>query len=89
MANHKSALKRARQNIKRNLRNNSLTSALRTALKAFSKKIESKDVKNGQEDLSKVHQSIDKAVSKGILHKNAAARKKSRAALALKKVGAA
>jgi small subunit ribosomal protein S20 len=89
MIRHKSAVKRARQNLKRRARNRAATSALRTVLKSFQAKIESKDLAGAEKDLPLVHKAIDRAVTKGILHRNAAARRKSRSALAVRKTGAA
>ena len=74
MANHKSALKRARQNEIRRLRNKSLKSKIKT----LDKKVRSaKDAGEGTvEDLYKVAQSaIHKAAKKKVIHKNTAARK--------------
>jgi small subunit ribosomal protein S20 len=89
MANHKSALKRARQTVRRNERNRALRSALRTELKKFRAKLAAKDVAPGEQDLRAVHSAIDRAVTKGLLHRNTAARGKSRMAQALKKASAA
>jgi len=89
MANHKSALKRARQNIKRNARNRHLRSTLRTELKSYRTLLGSKDVEGAQTGYSNIQKVIDKAVTKGILHANAAARYKSRLASALAKLKAA
>ena len=89
MANHKSALKRVRQNIKRNLRNRKLRSAFRTAVKAFNTALASKDFESAEKNLPQLHKTIDMAVTKGIIHKNQAARRKSRLTLALQKSRAA
>jgi small subunit ribosomal protein S20 len=89
MATHKSALKRARQTARRNARNRALRSALRTVMKRFRARLEEKDLATAQKELPSVHRAIDKAVTKGILHRNTAARNKSRMALALRKAGAA
>jgi small subunit ribosomal protein S20 len=86
---HKSALKRARQNERRNARNRSLRSALRTVIKSFRAKVAAKDMQGAEQELPKVHQAIDKAVTKGVLHRNTASRGKSRAVAALKRAGAA
>lgn len=86
---HKSALKRARQNARRNERNRSLRSALRNVIKKFRAKIAAKDVAGAQQELPLLHKAIDKAVTKGLLHRNTASRGKSRASAALKRAGAA
>ncbi len=85
MANHKQALKRARQNSKRNARNRALRSALRTTIKRYRALLASSDWEAAQAALPGLHKAIDKAVTKGILHRNAAARHKSRLAGALNK----
>ena len=86
MANIKSAKKRvliAEANRQRNV-------AFKTSIKTAAKKAlalatgEDKEALNAA--ISKVYQLCDKAVSKGILHKNTAARKKSRLVLAIKKL---
>jgi small subunit ribosomal protein S20 len=89
MATHKSAIKRAAQNIKRNARNRAVRSALRTTLKKFRTLLEAKDAAGAEGAFVRVQQTIDKARTKGVLHKNTAARYKSRLAAALKKVKAA
>lgn len=78
MANHKSARKRVRQNQKRNEINRSNRSKLRTGIKKLRAAIGHSD-KTGAEDLLNPTVSIiDKAVGKGLIHKNTAARYKSR-----------
>lgn len=89
MAIHKSALKRARQTARRNERNRALRSALRTVIKKFRALLAAKDVSGAEEALPGVHRAIDKAVTKGVLHRNTGARSKSRMTQALKKAGAA
>lgn len=78
MANSPQARKRARQNITRNLRNRSYRSTIRTSIKSLLKMIQSGD----KENVSKAYQSatsaIDKGASRGLMHKNNAARLKSR-----------
>lgn len=87
MANHKSALKRNRQNIKRNLRNSALRSAFRTELKKFMVLVEEKNSELSKQ-LPHIHKVIDKACTKGILTKNAASRKKSRLTILVNKASA-
>ena len=88
MANIKSAKKRvliAEANRQRNVAfKNSIKTAVKKALELASG--EDKEALNAA--LSKVYQLCDKAVVKGILHKNTAARKKSRLTLAIKKISA-
>ena len=78
MANHKSAEKRVRQNTKRNEINRSNRSALRTSIKKLRAAVASHDKTASTELLTPTISLIDKAVNKGILHKNTAARHKSR-----------
>lgn len=89
MANHPSARKRARQTVRRNARNRALRSTLRTTLKQFRSQVRAKDVEGAETALPQVYKAIDKAVTKGVIHRNAAARHKSRAAAALKRSRAA
>jgi small subunit ribosomal protein S20 len=78
MANHFSALKRARQTQKRTEDNRANTSQLRTALRKLRTTIQSGDAKQAQAAFGATVSVIDKAVKKGTIHKNTAARYKSR-----------
>ena len=78
MANHKSAEKRVRQNAKRNEINRSNRSKLRTSIKKLRTSVASHDKSGSVELLNPTVSLIDKAVNKGIIHKNTAARYKSR-----------
>ncbi len=78
MANHKSAKKRVRQNTKRNEINRSNRSKLRTQIKSLRSALSTGDKKQSGELLSPTVSLIDKAVNKGLIHKNTAARHKSR-----------
>ena len=78
MAHHKSAKKRIRQDAKKRLRNRHIRSTLRTAIKNITQKIEEKDAEGSKELLTKTTSIIDKAVTKGVIHKNNAARRISR-----------
>ena len=78
MATHKSALKRSKQSKEKRLRNRNVKSNLKTSMKAVSAAIEEKDRKKAQEVLSRVTPVINKAASKGVIHKKNAARKISR-----------
>ncbi|HEX3014771.1 MAG TPA: 30S ribosomal protein S20 [Desulfobacteria bacterium] len=73
----KSAIKRVELGKQRTLRNASIKSALRTSLKRFDEALAT-DSANAKPALINAVRSLDKAVNKGIMHKNAAARKKSR-----------
>jgi SSU ribosomal protein S20P len=81
--NIKSAKKRVKVNAARALRNKALKSALHTAIKKANTAIAT-GAENKDEIVKAAIRTIDKAVSKGILHKNAAARKKSRLVLSSK-----
>jgi small subunit ribosomal protein S20 len=79
MANrHPSAIKRARQNAQRNARNSALRSALRTAVKKVLVAVEQADTAAAQAELPQAVRALGKATTKGIIHKNYAARKISR-----------
>ena len=77
MPNHKSAEKRVRQNERRRVINRSNRSRLRTAVKELRSALE-KDGKGASDLLPTTISELDKAVQKGVLHRNAAARHKSR-----------
>jgi small subunit ribosomal protein S20 len=77
MPNHKSAEKRVRQNERRRVVNRSNRSRLRTAVKELRTALE-EGGKPAADLLPKTVSEIDKAVQKGVLHRNAAARQKSR-----------
>lgn len=78
MANHRSAEKRARQNIKRNAINRSNRGRLRTQIRSLRTALAGSDKSASDERLNPTISVIDKAVNKGIIHKNTAARHKSR-----------
>jgi small subunit ribosomal protein S20 len=87
MPNHKSAIKRVRQTIKRNAINRANRSRLRTQIKKLRKAIASNEATTSNELLNPTVSLIDKMVNKGILHKNAAARHKSRLTAHVNSVG--
>lgn len=78
MATHKSALKRARQNEVRRLRNMAYKSRMKTAIKNVRTAIEEGSVEKAREDLTKAVALIQKTASKGVIHRNKAARQVSR-----------
>ena len=78
MANHKSAEKRVRQNVKRNAINRANRSKLRTQIKKLRAALGQSDKGGSTELLTPTVSLIDKMVNKGIIHKNTAARYKSR-----------
>jgi small subunit ribosomal protein S20 len=78
MANHKSAEKRVRQNVKRNEINRANRSKLRTSIKKLRAAVGGNDKNASTELLGPTVALIDKAVNKGVIHRNTAARYKSR-----------
>ncbi len=78
MANHKSAKKRIRQNVKRRARNRSNRSRLRTQITKLRDALSAGDKKQCEAELQPTISLIDKMVNKRILHRNTAARYKSR-----------
>lgn len=79
MPNIKSAEKRVDITERNKLRNIAIKSSVKTAVKKVYENIKAKaDEKQIQETVNKAYSLIDKAVSKGVMHKNTAARKKSR-----------
>ena len=77
MANIKSQIKRNRQNEGRRLRNKAVKSELKTRIKTAARIAEAHD-ETALEALQLAQQRLDKAAEKGIIHKNQAARRKSR-----------
>ncbi len=86
MANIKSAKKRVLIAEANRQRNVAFKTSIKTALKKALELASGEDKDALDKAVSKVYQLCDKAVSKGILHKNTAARKKSRLVLAIKKL---
>lgn len=78
MATHKSAEKRIRQTEKRRIRNRSIKTHVKTRIKAVLQAVEEKDREKSQDALVSARSVIAKASSKGVFHKNNAARKISR-----------
>lgn len=78
MPNIKSAMKRVKIARERTLKNVSARSALRTAIKRFEEALASANIDNARLALGKAIRALDKAAAKGLIHKNMAARKKSR-----------
>jgi small subunit ribosomal protein S20 len=84
MANIKSARKRARQALERRDHNMSLRTAVRTAIKNVKKAIAGGNKDAAAQTLRDSQRVIDRVVAKGILHRNAGDRHKSRLAHAIK-----
>jgi small subunit ribosomal protein S20 len=88
MANIKSQIKRDRQNEKRRKRNQGVRSSLKTATKRATTAAESGDADAATAALGEASRAYDKAASKGMLHRRAAARHKSRLAKAANRAAA-
>ena len=86
MANIKSAKKRVLIAERNRLRNVSFKTSIKTAVKKVLELAKADDKDALKAAISKAYQLCDKAVSKGILHKNTAARKKSRLTIAVNKI---
>ena len=88
MPNHKSAEKRVRQNEKRREINRSNRGRLRTSIKNLRTALSAGDVSAVEKMLPATISTIDKAVQKGVLHRNAAARYKGRLTTRVNRAGA-
>ena len=77
MANIKSQIKRIKQNEKAHQRNKAVKSALKTHVRKFREAADSGNVEEATQALRVATRQLDKAVSKGIIHKNQAANRKS------------
>ena len=86
MANHVSALKRARQTVTRTDRNRAGTSKLRSALRGLREAIAGGDQKAAHAAYGVTASAIDKAAKTGMLHKNTASRYKSRLSVRVNKL---
>lgn len=85
MANVKSAIKSIRQDARKTLRNRPVRSSLKTYVKSAVSTIALGDEETSQEVVRVAISKLDKAAQKGIIHKNQAARRKSRLAKKLNK----
>ncbi len=83
MANIKSQIKRIRTNEKARLRNKAVKSELRTAVRSFREAAKAGDKDAAAKALASASRRLDKAVSKGVIHKNQAANRKSAIAKAV------
>lgn len=84
MPNIKSAMKRVKVSQKKNLRNRMVKSSMKTTLKKFDAAVAS-EPQQAAAALNASYSALDRAVSKGVIHKNAANRKKARLAKRLAK----
>ena len=78
MANTKTAVKRDKQSKARRIRNRMAKSKLRTATRSYLETVNAHDAAGAEEKLKHVISLIDKYSGKGVLHRNTAARRKSR-----------
>ncbi len=86
MPNHRSALKRLRQSEKRRLRNKAVKSAIKTAIKMVRVAIEEGKPEDASAHLGAVVRLLDRAVTKGVLHRNNASRRISRLTVAVNSI---
>ncbi|MGW4117696.1 30S ribosomal protein S20 [Nocardia sp. NPDC004711] len=87
MANIKSQMKRIRTNELARQRNQSVKSALRTSIRKFREAAAAGEKDKALELMQSASKSLDKAASKGVIHGNQAANKKSALSLAFNKLG--
>jgi small subunit ribosomal protein S20 len=78
LANHKSAIKRAKQNELRRVRNRSRRTRMKHAIKSLEEALASRNPEQAASRLKETISVIDKTASKGVIHKNHASRKISR-----------
>jgi small subunit ribosomal protein S20 len=78
MANSASSKKRAKQAIKRNKHNSQIRAKVRTFIKKVTYALEAGNKEEAQTGYAAMQKNVDQAVSKGLMHKNQAARRKSR-----------
>ena len=78
MANSAASRKRARQAVKRNKHNSQIRAKVRTFVKKVAYAVAAGDKKEADSGFEAMQKNLDQAVSKGLIHKNQAARKKSR-----------
>ncbi len=84
MANTKSAAKSARQSIKRNASNKSVLTALKSGQKKFRALVAEGNIEGAKAEFSDIVSKLDKAAKRGVIHQNAADRRKSTFARAIK-----
>ncbi|WP_100489703.1 30S ribosomal protein S20 [Sporolactobacillus pectinivorans] len=80
MPNIKSAIKRVKKGEANRQHNVQFKSAMRTAIKSFNEKVDEKDVEGAKTAFLAATQKVDKAATKGLIHKNKASHEKSRLA---------
>jgi len=88
MNKHPSAQKRHRQSVKRHVRNQAIRSRVRTFVKRVRESIDASNRDEATERLQSAARAIDRAVTKGVLHRNTASRKISRLTRAVRALAA-
>ncbi|QTA89169.1 30S ribosomal protein S20 [Desulfonema magnum] len=88
MANHKSALKRARQNEVRRIRNKASKTRIKSILKDIQTAVDEKSSETATEQLNIAKSAIDRAAKKGVIHKRYASRKISRLSKLVNRIAA-
>ncbi|EEI26887.1 MULTISPECIES: 30S ribosomal protein S20 [Corynebacterium] len=86
MANIKQQKKRVKTNEKRRVRNMAVRSAVKTEIRKFRELVAAGEKDKAEEQLRVASRKLDKAVTKGVYHRNSAANKKSRMAKAFNKM---
>lgn len=89
MPNSNSAKKRLRQGLKRRARNRRRKDEVKDAIRGFEEALQKGDTATASKSLSTVYKRLDRVAAKGAIHKNAAARRKSRLAKRLQAASAA
>ncbi len=87
MAHHKDAIKRMKQNARRRLRNRHYRTRMRNQVKAVRKAVEAGDKDAAQAEFRKAMAVIHRVASKGVIHRNTAARRIRRLSAAVKALG--
>jgi small subunit ribosomal protein S20 len=87
VATHSWALKRHRQSEKRRVRNQAIKTRLRHLVRAVRTAVTERDAKAATERLARATRALDKAVTKGVLHRNSASRKIARLSRAVSELG--
>jgi small subunit ribosomal protein S20 len=88
MAKHPSAAKRHRQSVTKQARNQAIRSRVRTSVRHVREALATRNAAEAETRLKQASRTIDKAVTKGVLHRNTASRKISRLAQALRQLTA-
>jgi small subunit ribosomal protein S20 len=86
LATHKDAIKRAKQNARRRVRNRTNRTRMRNQVKKVREAVEAGDVETAQSELRAAQSIIQRVASKGVIHKNTAARKVQRLNSAVKAI---